>query len=235
MATATPGPTPNPDAMRFQLDVTLPETMNFTSADAAAGDAFAAAVFAAPGVSTVFGVNDFVTVTRLPGAEWDRASHVVGRRAGVKRQRRGERVDGHHVVVGAAALRRARSAVAHLAVVVPRLLAGGRLAECDAAVLGRHPEHGPVHESAARRVAVDHQQRELLGVRGHARPLEGGRDVVAVACVEAGEAGGVDDVGSRELHRLGRRRNRDRVRAAARDEGGEHGGGDKCATHDPRP
>jgi len=71
MATATPGPTPNPDAMRFQLDVTLPETMNFTSADAAGGDAFAAAVFAAPGVSTVFGVNDFVTVTRLPGAEWD--------------------------------------------------------------------------------------------------------------------------------------------------------------------
>ena len=38
MATATPGPTPNPDAMRFQLDVTLPETMNFTSADAAAAD-----------------------------------------------------------------------------------------------------------------------------------------------------------------------------------------------------
>src|SRR5438093_23443 len=132
MATATPGPTPNPDAMRFQLDVTLPETMNFTSADAAGGDAFAAAV------------------------------------------------------------------------VVRRLLARGRLAECDAAVLGRHPEHCPVHEPAARRVAVDHQQRELLGVRGHARPLEGGRDVVAVAGVEAGETGGVDDVRSRELHRLGR-------------------------------
>ena len=71
MATATPGPTPNPDAMRFQLDVTLPETINFTSAATAAGHAFAAAVFAAPGVSTLFGINDFVTVTRQPGAEWD--------------------------------------------------------------------------------------------------------------------------------------------------------------------
>ena len=71
MATATPGPTPNPDAMRFQLDVTLPETINFTSVDAAGGHPFAAAVFAAPGVSTLFGVNDFVTVTRQPGADWE--------------------------------------------------------------------------------------------------------------------------------------------------------------------
>ena len=71
MATATPGPTPNPDAMRFQLDVTLPDTINFTSADADAGHPFAAAVFEAPGVSTLFGINDFVTVTRQPGAEWD--------------------------------------------------------------------------------------------------------------------------------------------------------------------
>ena len=41
-------------------------------ADADAADTpFAQAVFAAPGVSNLFGVNDFVTVTRLPGADWE--------------------------------------------------------------------------------------------------------------------------------------------------------------------
>jgi len=71
MATAVPSPSPNPDALRFQLDVTLPSTLSFATAADAAGDAFAAAVFAAPGVAAIFGVNDFVTITRSPGAEWD--------------------------------------------------------------------------------------------------------------------------------------------------------------------
>jgi hypothetical protein len=71
MATAAPSPTPNPDAMKFTLDVTLPASFNITSAEAAAGDPFAAEVFAAPGVVAVFGVNDFVTVSRSPGADWD--------------------------------------------------------------------------------------------------------------------------------------------------------------------
>ena len=71
MATATPSPSPNPNALRFGLDVTLPDSMNVPSADAAAGNPFAEAVFAAPGVASIFGVNDFVTVNRTPGAEWD--------------------------------------------------------------------------------------------------------------------------------------------------------------------
>ena len=37
----------------------------------AAGHPFTAAVWAAGGVAAVFGVNDFVTVTRVPGADWD--------------------------------------------------------------------------------------------------------------------------------------------------------------------
>jgi hypothetical protein len=57
--------------MKFTLDTTLPDTFNVTSADAAAGSPFAEAVFAAGGVAAVFGVNDFVTVTRQDGAEWD--------------------------------------------------------------------------------------------------------------------------------------------------------------------
>ncbi|MFN2503634.1 MAG: NifU N-terminal domain-containing protein [Acidimicrobiales bacterium] len=71
MASASPSPTPNPNAMKFTLDAKLSSTMNFTSAEAAGGNAFAEAVFAVPGVVQVFGVNDFVTVTRRPGADWD--------------------------------------------------------------------------------------------------------------------------------------------------------------------
>ena len=71
MATAVPSPSPNPNAVRFQLDTTLAGTLTFNSADEAAGDPFAEAVFAAPGVAAIFGVNDFVTVTRSGGADWD--------------------------------------------------------------------------------------------------------------------------------------------------------------------
>ncbi len=71
MATATPQPSPNPNAMRFQLDVTLPATLSFNSADDAEGNPFARQVFATAGVAAIFGVNDFVTVTRRPGADWD--------------------------------------------------------------------------------------------------------------------------------------------------------------------
>ena len=71
MATATPAPSPNPNALRFALDITLADTMSFSSAEEAAGDPFGAAVFACEGVASIFGVNDFVTITRKPGAEWD--------------------------------------------------------------------------------------------------------------------------------------------------------------------
>ena len=71
VATASPSPTPNPDAMKFTLDTTLPERLDVTSAQAAVGVPFAQAVFAAGGVAAVFGVNDFVTVRRQPGREWE--------------------------------------------------------------------------------------------------------------------------------------------------------------------
>ena len=73
MATATPAPSPNPNALRFALDTTLADTMSFADAGEAeaAGDPFGAAVFACEGVASIFGVNDFVTITRKPGAEWD--------------------------------------------------------------------------------------------------------------------------------------------------------------------
>lgn len=70
MATVEPSTTPNPDAMKFTLDVTLPEMMNASTPSDAPDSPFVAAVLAADGVASVFGVNDFVTITRHPDADW---------------------------------------------------------------------------------------------------------------------------------------------------------------------
>lgn len=71
MASATPSPTPNPNAMRFSLDVTLPGTVSASSVADAGDDAFLAALLAIDGVASVFGTADFVTVTRKPGTDWE--------------------------------------------------------------------------------------------------------------------------------------------------------------------
>jgi hypothetical protein len=70
MASAHPTPTPNPDAMKFTLDVTLGSMINVARPEDA-DTPFARAVFAAPGVANLFGVNDFVTVTRAHEADWE--------------------------------------------------------------------------------------------------------------------------------------------------------------------
>ncbi|HEX2849893.1 MAG TPA: NifU N-terminal domain-containing protein [Acidimicrobiales bacterium] len=71
MATATPGPTPNPNALRFALDVTFPAPISASSPADAAGNPFLEAVMAIDGVVSVFGTADFVTVTRGPDGDWD--------------------------------------------------------------------------------------------------------------------------------------------------------------------
>ena len=70
MATAAVSSTPNPDALKFTLDVTLPAMLNLSSADQAT-TAFERQVMAVPGVANLFGVNDFVTITRVPGTAWE--------------------------------------------------------------------------------------------------------------------------------------------------------------------
>jgi len=69
----TPQPTPNPDAMKFTADRRLvegKESKSFYSTAQAAADPVAAAVFALEGVQSVFMADDFLTVTRAPGADW---------------------------------------------------------------------------------------------------------------------------------------------------------------------
>ena len=70
MACARPESTPNPDAMKFTLDVTLPERLLANRGDDV-NDPFVRALLAIDGVASIFGINDFVTVTREPRADWD--------------------------------------------------------------------------------------------------------------------------------------------------------------------
>jgi hypothetical protein len=65
-----PESTPNPDALKFVLGVTLPERLLANRGDDV-DDPFARALLAIDGVASVFGINDFVTVTRERGADWD--------------------------------------------------------------------------------------------------------------------------------------------------------------------
>jgi hypothetical protein len=77
MACVRPMTTPNPDAMKFTLDVALPTRVLADRGDDV-NDAFTRAVLAIDGVASVFGVNDFVTVTRVHGADWAPIVDAVG-------------------------------------------------------------------------------------------------------------------------------------------------------------
>lgn len=56
--------------MKFTLDVTLPARIDTTRGEGTDSE-FAQAVLAFDGVASVFGINDFVTITRDPDADWD--------------------------------------------------------------------------------------------------------------------------------------------------------------------
>jgi hypothetical protein len=63
MASASATPTPNPNAMKFTLDATVPDNLE--------ASAFGQELLAIPGVASIFGVVDFVTVTRTGDAPWE--------------------------------------------------------------------------------------------------------------------------------------------------------------------
>lgn len=64
--------TPNPNAHKYVLGQKVVEkgSLSFNSAEAASGNVLGTAVFKVNGVASVFAVNDFVTVTKAPGADW---------------------------------------------------------------------------------------------------------------------------------------------------------------------
>jgi hypothetical protein len=66
-------PTPNPNAGKFTVDRAVVEgkaSKSFYGAAQAAGDPVAAALFALDGVSSLFMVDDFITVTKAADADW---------------------------------------------------------------------------------------------------------------------------------------------------------------------
>ncbi len=68
-----PEVTPNPNAMKFTVGQTVCTTGSFSFAvgDAPVAHPIARAVLEIEGVKTVFGVNDFVTVTKEDSVSWD--------------------------------------------------------------------------------------------------------------------------------------------------------------------
>lgn len=68
-----PQETPNPNAMKFSLSITVAETgsFSFNATDTEIAHPIAAAVLAVEGVVSVFGVNDFITVSKTDEAGWD--------------------------------------------------------------------------------------------------------------------------------------------------------------------
>jgi len=72
--------TPNPNAGKFSAGrsvVAGRASRSFFSAAQAAGDPMAAALFQLEGVGSLFMVDDFVTVTKLPDADWQQLAPRV--------------------------------------------------------------------------------------------------------------------------------------------------------------
>ena len=62
-------PTPNPNAMKFSVGVSVGGPISHTAASGAEG--FASEILALHGVVGLFMTADFITVTKTPDATWD--------------------------------------------------------------------------------------------------------------------------------------------------------------------
>lgn len=71
--TVRPEPTPNPNAMRLALSApALGDHPRTFSASSPAGDApWAQRLLEVPGVVSLFGLRDFLTITKAPGTPWE--------------------------------------------------------------------------------------------------------------------------------------------------------------------
>ena len=71
--------TPNPATLKFLPGQTVLEmgTADFPSAEAAGSSPLAQRIFAVSGVTGVFFGNDFVTVTKADGVEWDHIKPAI--------------------------------------------------------------------------------------------------------------------------------------------------------------
>ncbi|MBL9078971.1 MAG: NifU family protein [Planctomycetes bacterium] len=75
-------PTPNPNAFKFLVDQTLAksgQTLAYGKPEHARQDVLAQAMFAIPGVDTLFFCDNFVTVSMTPAADWRAVAEQVTR------------------------------------------------------------------------------------------------------------------------------------------------------------
>ena len=88
-------PTPNPNAMKFNVDGRLIQggSRSFDTPSAAEDDPLAAALFQLGKVTTVFYMPGFVTVSKLPDASWSSLAPAVARTIETT-------TDAHHVGQG---------------------------------------------------------------------------------------------------------------------------------------
>jgi len=75
-------PTPNPNALKFTLNRSVAEgrSKTYASPEAAEASPLARALFEIAGVKSLFFLNNFITVTRQPGADWPAISRQVEER-----------------------------------------------------------------------------------------------------------------------------------------------------------
>jgi len=83
MAHVVAHPTPNPQAYKFTIEgKSFPRPVTVGGAEAAKGTPFQP-LFAIPGVASVFATANFVTITKVPAADWpailDAAKRVLER------------------------------------------------------------------------------------------------------------------------------------------------------------
>ncbi len=73
--------TPNPNAAKFTVDRTLVEGRGrtFSSPDEAQDDPLARRLFEIDGVASVFVLDNFVTVTKLPDVSWQELAPQITR------------------------------------------------------------------------------------------------------------------------------------------------------------
>lgn len=73
MTSVTPLPTPNPNALKFQLDrpATDGKAQTFRAGSDPADSPLGSEIFALGGISNVFLTADFVSVTVDDSADWD--------------------------------------------------------------------------------------------------------------------------------------------------------------------
>lgn len=65
------GTTPNPNSIRVGLSESkFPKPMTYRSAKDAAAEPVVEALFAIPGITQIFTLNNFITITKEPGVQW---------------------------------------------------------------------------------------------------------------------------------------------------------------------